>query len=359
VRRKKTEIGMERVEFNATPTFVGSFPHRNADYVLDKVVQTAPEMPVWPQLPNRDFRESMYVQHTEGFPGLVLNLNDQKIHFRTDERFYEELEPFYQAVVEENVDYFAIGTDHALGLHLFLDRITALGDRRPHWIKGQLTGPFSFAMTVTDENKRSIAYNPELNEMAILGTAMKARWIARTLKMCGSSATVVLDEPYLCSFGSAFVNVAREDVVAALNTVIESIHKEGALAGVHCCGNTDWALPLETDVDILNLDAYEFFHGLPLYPDRLNSFLDQGGILSFGIVPTSDVAMGTSPRELLTELADRAGQLEAKGADREQLYRQSMLTPACGVGSKSEQVADRVIDLLAELTPLVREQGHL
>lgn len=353
------ESGMERIEFNATPTFVGSFPHRNADYVLDRIVQTVPEMPVWPQLPNRDFRESMYVQHTEGFPGVVLNLDSQKIHFITDDRFYSELEGFYQAVVEEDIDHFAIGSEFALGLHRFLERIEAMATDRPSWLKGQLTGPFSFAMTVTDENKRSIAYNPELNEVAVQGTAMKARWIARRLKATGSSPIVVLDEPYLCSFGSAFVNVAREDVVAALKTVIESIHKEGALAGVHCCGNTDWSLPLETNLDILNLDAYEFFHGLPLYPDSLNSFISRGGVLSLGIVPTSDAAMETSPEELLGELADRADLLQMKGIDREQLYRQSLLTPACGVGSKSEQVADRVIDLLAELARLVREQGHL
>jgi methionine synthase II (cobalamin-independent) len=350
---------MERVEFNAKPTFVGSFPHKNVDYVLDRIAETAPEIPAWPQLPNRDFRESMYVQHTEGFPGSVLNLETQKFYFKIDDRFYEELESFYHAVVEENIDYFAIGADHALGLHRFLERLGALGAGRSDWLKGQLTGPFSFAMTVTDENKRSIAYNPELNEMAIQGTALKARWIAKAMNATGSNAIVVLDEPYLCSYGSAFVNVDREDVVAAFNTVIESIHREGALAGLHCCGNTDWSLPLETDLDILNFDAYEFFHGLPLYPDQLKAFLNQGGTLSFGIIPTSDIALSTSAEQLLAELTDRVDQLESKGMVRDQLYRQSLLTPACGVGSKSERVADRVIDLLAELAHLVREQGHL
>jgi hypothetical protein len=301
----------------------------------------------------------MYVQHTEGFPGVVLNPDSQKIHFTTDDRFYTELEGFYQAVVEEDIDFFAIGSDFALGLHRFLERIEAMGAERPSWLKGQLTGPFSFAMTVTDENKRSIAYHPELNEVAIQGTAMKARWMARTMRATGCGAIIVLDEPYLCSFGSAFVNVSRNEVVAALNTVIESIHLEGALAGVHCCGNTDWSLPLETGLEILNLDAYEFFHGLPLYPDRLKVFLDRGGILSLGIVPTSEIVLETSAEQLLAQLASRVDQLEGKGIDRGQLYRQSLITPACGVGSKSERVADRVVDLLSELAPRVRQQGHL
>jgi len=37
-------------------------------------------------------------------------------------------------------------------------------------------------MTVTDENKRSLAYNPELYEVAVQGMAMKARWVARKLR---------------------------------------------------------------------------------------------------------------------------------------------------------------------------------
>ncbi len=350
---------MKAVEFNALPTVVGSFPHKEASSVLDRIFKALPELPAWPQLPSRDFRESMYVQCIEGFPGAVLDLEAEKLHFSVNQRFYEELESFYQAVVEENVDYFAISRDHALGLHLFLDRIRSVRTERPGWLKGQVTGPFSFAMTVTDENKRAVAYNPELNEVSVQGIAMKARWIARKLLELSEGAVVVLDEPYLCSFGSAFLNVPREDLVISLNTAAEAIHKEGALAGVHCCGNTDWSLPLEADIDILNLDAYEFFHGLPLYPSELKAFLDRGGILSLGIVPTSEVVEDLDAELLLKELENRVAQLEAKGIDREQLYRQSMITPACGMGTKSIAVADRVLDLLVELSDLVREQGRL
>ena len=40
-----------------------------------------------------------------------------------------------------------------------------------------------------------------------------------------------IDEPYLCSFGSAFVNVPRNDCIAAIDASVTAIHKEGALAG--------------------------------------------------------------------------------------------------------------------------------
>ena len=60
---------------------------------------------------------------------------------------------------------------------------------------------------------------------------MKARWMARKLREVAEGVLVVLDEPYLCAFGSAFVNVPRNDVIAAIDAAVEAIHKEGALAG--------------------------------------------------------------------------------------------------------------------------------
>jgi hypothetical protein len=211
-------------------------------------------------------------------------------------------------------------------------------------------------MTVTDQNKRSLAYDPDLYEVAVQGMAMKARWMARRLRQVAESALVTLDEPYLCSFGSAFVNVPRGDVIAAIESAVAAIHKEGALAGLHCCGNTDWSLVLSTSLDVINFDAYEYFQGLTLYPEELRAFLLRGGTLSWGIVPASRACAELDARVLLNALDDRIGQLVAKGMDRGMLYRQSMLTPACGLATESLERADRAVDVLLELSDLVRER---
>jgi hypothetical protein len=211
-------------------------------------------------------------------------------------------------------------------------------------------------MTVTDENKRALAYNPELYEVAVQGMAMKARWVARKLRQVAEGVLVVLDEPYLCSFGSAFVNVSRNDVIAAIGLAVAAIHKEGALAGLHCCGNTDWSLVLSTDLDVVNFDAYEYFQGLSLYPAELRSFLRKGGILSWGIVPASRANGNLTPPALLNALDHRVEQLAAKGLDRGLLYQQALLTPSCGLGTESVERAERLMDALAELSCLVRER---
>ncbi|MGA2269589.1 MAG: hypothetical protein ABSH44_14060 [Bryobacteraceae bacterium] len=342
--------------FAAIPTVVGSFPHTEPQRLLDRIFSLFSEMPAWPQMPVRDWRESMYVQYAERLPGAVVDREEQRIYFRSDEALAGELEAFYQAVVDEDVERFAISPEYAMGLHLFLDSVPRLGGHRPKWVKGQVTGPFSFAMTVTDENKRSLAYNPELYEVAVQGMAMKARWVARKLREVAEGVLVVLDEPYLCSFGSAFVNVPRNDVIAAIDLGVAAIHKEGALAGLHCCGNTDWSLVLSTDLDVVNFDAYEYFQGLSLYPAELRSFLGKGGVLSWGIVPASRANGNLSPHALLDALDDRVEQLAAKGIDRGALYRQALLTPSCGLGTESVERADRLMDALAKLSCLVRER---
>jgi len=303
---------MQYPRFCAAPSLVGSFPHTDPQALVEEIFRRFTVLPAWPQLPVRDWLESMYVQYSEGLPGAVVDRVAERICFSAGDGFEGQLEAFYQAVVEQDVERFAIGRDYASGLHLFLESLPGLGAGRPRWLKGQVTGPFSFAMTVTDENKRALAYTPELHEVAVQGMAMKARWMARRLRQAAEEgALVVLDEPYLCSFGSAFVNVSRQDVIAALDNAVEAIHREGALAGLHCCGNTDWSLVLGTALDVISFDAYEFFQGLSLYPAELERFLRNGGTLSWGIVSPSRSGAGLDPRTLLAALDEAIAKADA------------------------------------------------
>lgn len=343
--------------FSGLATLVGSFPHPDAEPLVASILERFPGMPAWPQLPARDFRESMYVQCAEGLPGAVIDPERQRIFFRADDAFAEALELFYQAVVEGDVERFAISPEHARGLYRFLEAVPRLGARRPAWVKGQVTGPFSFAMTVTDEGKRSLAYTPELYEVAVQGMAMKARWLARALRGVAPGALVVLDEPYLCSFGSAFVNVSREDVMAALDGAAAAVHAEGALCGLHCCGNTDWSLVLSTGIDVVSFDAHDYFEGLSLYPRELNAFLERGGTLGWGIVPTSGQAAAVGAAALLAELRDRMAALARKGMPRERLRSQALLTPACGLGSRTVADAEQAVDVLVEVAAAWRDGG--
>jgi hypothetical protein len=128
---------------------------------------------------------------------------------------------------------------------------------------------------------------------------------------------------------------------------------------VHCEENTDWGLLMETDLDILDFDAYDHVQAMTLYPTEMRDFLNQGGCLGWGIVPTLDREAAAS--ETIPSLVDRfdegMARLMQKGFDRDLLLRRALITPSCGAGGVlTEPLAERVLRMLAEISTLLRER---
>ncbi len=168
---------------------------------------------------------------------------------------------------------------------------------------------------------------------------------------------VFLDEPGLTGFGSsAFISVSKEDVVAALGEVIEAIHAEGALAGIHVCANAEWSLILDSAADIVSFDAYSFFDKFILYPEQIKRFINRGGILAWGIVPTGDIASieKESVESLFVLWEKEVAQIEAIGIDRSIIIAQSLITPSCGTGALPLEAAMRVIGLTRDVSERIR-----
>jgi hypothetical protein len=135
----------------------------------------------------------------------------------------------------------------------------------------------------------------------------------------------------------------------------ESMEGIGCHRAVHCCGNTDWGMVLSTDLDILSFDAYGYGRTLALFPSELSSFLDRGGVVSWGIVPNSG-GTEVSAEALSDMLESQIGLLEAKGIDGDKVAEQSMITPQCGLGGAEESTADRVIALTGQVSELMRSR---
>ncbi len=227
------------------------------------------------------------------------------------------------------------------------------------WAKGQVTGPVSLGLSVTDQDRYAILYHDLLGDVVVKMLAMNARWQVRQLRAVRPQVLIFVDEPYLVSFGSAYVSLERDAVIAMLNEVFAAIHSEGALAGVHCCGNTDWSLLLDTSVDVLNLDAFGYLEALSLYPAELRAFLDRGGIIAWGIVPNNETIHNLSAGDLAERLWDGLRQLGERAAARgvhiapEDLLERGLLTPSCGLGTASPEVADQVYATLTALKEIL------
>jgi methionine synthase II (cobalamin-independent) len=340
---------MHSLEPGFRATGVGSLPHTNVKRACDLIRRYLPDIPAWPQLPRRNFRESIYAQYSRGFPGLVLR--DGRVVVDRARGLERELEQLYTRYLENDLASAALCPEYAAGLAHFqtlhFDGVQA--------IKGQVIGPVSWGLTVTDADRRAILYDEVLADAIGKHLRLQAMWQERALRKLAPQTIVFVDEPYLASYGSAYVAVEREQVTALLEEVFGGLR---GLKGIHCCGNTDWSLLLSTSVDILNFDAYNFSETLALYPHELRAFLERGGILAWGIVPVrDDIQVMRETPESLTARLEAAFQLVAsKGAPRELLERSALLTTACGLGTLSENGAERALQLLGEVSRRMQDK---
>jgi hypothetical protein len=219
----------------------------------------------------------------------------------------------------------------------------------------------SLGLTVVDQDLRSILYNDLLADAIVKNAAMNARWQVRQLRAIRPHVIVFVDEPYMASFGSAFISLSREQVITMLDEIFAAIHQEGALAGVHCCANTDWSVLLGTAVDILNLDAYGYLENLALYPADLRAFLDRGGVIAWGIVPNTSDIFSVTPEGLAQRLRDGlkliGDKARAHGVaiDVDELAQRSLIAPSCGLGPATVEIADRALDMLVRTGDVLRD----
>jgi len=346
-------------------TTIGSLPHTDVALGTRLIFENTPQIPAWVQLPRRVFHENMMVQFTEGMPGLVED--GERVYFDTDAPdFISQLTDFYTrylAVTENGdsdaLDSFGLSPQYAAGFEELVARLPEQATPQV-MLKGQVTGPFTLGTNLLDQDRRCSYYDDQLHDVIVKTVALKAMWQITQLGAFGPQVMIFLDEPSLLGFGSqTFITISREDIIGDINEVVAAIHDRGGLAGVHCEENTDWSLLMETDLDILDFDAYDHMQAITLYPTELHVFLERGGSLGWGIVPTLDTeaAATETVASLLARFNEGVERLVSKGFDRDLLLRRALITPSCGAGGVlTEPLAERVLDLLRQLATTLRNQ---
>jgi methionine synthase II (cobalamin-independent) len=335
------------IEFNCLPTAIGSMPHTDPEEACAQILNYLKEIPCWPQLPKRSFKENMNAQFSEGFPGAVLK--DDSLYIDRAQDLSKPLEQLYAAYLEDDVDKYPVSPDHAAGLHSFLGSTNL----KPLVVKGQVTGPVTWGLSVTDNEGKAIIYDDALGEVVAKFLKLKAGWQEKELSQISPNTIIFVDEPYMASFGSVSVPLSGEKVVSLLDEVLAGIK---GLKGVHCCGNTDWSVLLSTKIDILSFDAYNYAQSLSLYPKEVKSFLDRKGVIAWGIVPNDEISLA---KETAASLKDRLEEAMApfarNGVPFKELIEQGLLTPSCGLEPlDTTEASARALELLAELSAKIR-----
>ncbi|MDI6795848.1 MAG: hypothetical protein QMD09_02835 [Desulfatibacillaceae bacterium] len=342
-------------------TLIGSLPVNDHKAALEMVRGAAPHIPPWAQLPLYP-AEGMIAQFVHGLPGVEHKKN--KIVLNTSGKdfdaqllnFYEDYLSVSQAVKVPDDSRFALAQKDAPGFF-------ALENALETWpeplfaVKGQVTGPFTLATALADSQGRAAFYDDRLRDCIVKSLAQKARWQVERLSRFGVPVILFLDEPALAGFGSsAFISVSGADISQCLGEVISAINEAGGISGIHVCANTDWGLVLESGARIINLDAYSFTEPFILYAKSLKAFLEAGNTVAWGIIPTADPAdIRRESAASLVELYQKAvAAFEKAGIDGNKLRSQSLITPACGLGSLDIDSAARVLELTKEVSALLR-----
>jgi methionine synthase II (cobalamin-independent) len=343
-------------KLNGTPIAIGSLPHTGEKEALDFILEHfAPGIPFWPQLPKRGYLESFYVQYAEGLPGVVIDPDKGRIHLETESSM-DQVAAFYESYGAGDWDKFAISPDYSAGL---AELVSRLNGNKVSVIKGHVTGPMSFALSVADQNDRLLAYHEDFFDIVIRGMTAKGLWQQKVLSALGDQVIIFFDEPSLVGYGSAYVQVTREQIEQALALAVESLHEVGAQVGIHCCANTDWSLILTSGADILSFDAFSYFENLTVYGKELAAFYDRGGRVAFGIVPTDDKVFYLTAEELTARLSDQIDALVKIGIDRDAAITQSLISPACGLGTTDVPLAERALTLTKETSAAFQEKFKL
>jgi hypothetical protein len=332
---------------NFLTTAMAVMPHKDVSRALDLALSL--DVPFWPQLPHVSYYEDMYVQASEHFPGILLDLKERTVRFSM-EQFIGEFE---EAMAHfDEPEYLDISETYSTVYHRFLD--LDLSDRPA--IRGQLEGPISFGFHVLDQDDRPILFNDTIRPFMIEFLAKRANVQLNRLKNLNANAFLFIDEPGLQFLFSALSGYGDVAAKSDMETFFSSIERP---RGVHLCGNPDWDFLLNLDLDILSLDVYSNGEVFVAYAQSIHRFLDRGGVIVWGVAPTNIEPFEKEDVDSLeTRLTQLWNYLADEGIDRELLLSRSMLSPAtcCLVNPDGGKTVERAFAMIQALSLRLREK---
>jgi hypothetical protein len=291
----------------------------------------------------------------EGMPCVKVDAKRRKISFDLSSQREDELLPFYEHVLANDVDYFAISEQWAPGMYALLRELQKEAPPELKVVHIQTPGPISFALSATDEKGAPAFYNETMRDIMVKTIAMKAKWQERVVRdaLPGVETLVDYGEPALIVHSSAVGSGYKEDLINTINEVLGAV--EG-MAGIHCCGNIDWSMLMDTNADFISFDAFAYADKVALYPEDLNRFLRRGGMLAWGIVPTFNEKIAVESVDSLVELLEHGMQVMInKGIDKDMLAETSWVTPSCSTANMSLEMAERAFTYTNEVSQRMRE----
>jgi methionine synthase II (cobalamin-independent) len=316
------------------PTSVGSLPHRDRHAAIDFVLARTPELPAAPTLPGVDPVEMMVPQALWAVPGV--HVGDDGTFSVPDPEALDPAAPLG--------DRDLLGRPFA-SWRAFLDAVAGRTDP----IKLQLTGPITAGLVLVDAGVPA----PLAFGVAARAVADRARDLLALAdrRAPGVPRLVVFDEPGLVGGLRPDLPMSADAVVDLLSGALAAVEGR-AQSGVHVCGPADWRLILQAGPGLLSVPVGADVTGSA---GALGSFLERGGWVAWGAVPT-DGPMGEHASRYWRQLSAQWCELVQNGCDPVLLRRQALVTPVCGLALHDQVQTDHVFTLCRSLAERIHDQ---
>ena len=333
----------------ALTTAMGILPHTNLEEALKLALSL--DIPFWPQLPRYRFKEDMYAQFAEHFPGLIIDEEKELLRF-SHERFTQELDEYL--LHSSDPSFFALSPEYSTAFRSFLKQDLAAYPL----VRGQTVGPISFGLKICDEDLKPMIYNDFVREILYDFLKQKMTWQYLELEKVHPQPFVWLDEPGLEMIFNSFSAYTSELAQSEYRAFLAQLPGP---KGVHLCGNPDWSFLLGADLDILSVDAFSWGHILVRYLDEVKEFLQRGKIIAWGITPTLTSELETETAATLTDRLLKLWEFLGKhGLEEALIFDRSWLAPSrcCLINADGTASVERSFRLLKEIGERIRAASN-
>lgn len=293
-----------------------------------------------PSLPGRAVVECMLGQAAVGVPGLAVDSAGMlEIADRNSPG----------ASMHDVASGALLDTDAFAGFRAFLD----LAAKIPFdgaAVKWQFVGPVTLGVALeragldraTAFDLASARVRSSLAELSSEVTAV----------LPNSPQMVVLDEPWLGELMTPGFPIPPDEAIDRMSGAMAAL-PSNTVTGIHCCAPCDIATLLASGPGVISIPVAP---GLVEWAGYLNRFLDDGGIVAWGAVPT-DGPVPSRPDRAWRDLSDLWCALVQRGCDPVQLRRRSLVSPQCGLASHSVLNARNIARLTADVGKRVKDQS--
>ena len=343
-------------------TAIGSLPDIGTQEGLQLVLRSLPRIPHWPQFPKRpqEYLTHQFLQVLVDYDIMEVSQNNNPTINAERPQFIKKLTAFYETYLEAAggnpaaLEKFAIPDWAGAGFSALVNELEKNRQFKPAHVKGQLVGPLTAGLQIMDSNNIPVFYDDQLRDVVIKALTMNIRWQVTQLSRTQLPVIIFLDEGLLHAYGHRdFLGISAKMISDAFRELIEAIKENGAEAGVHFCSRADWDLLFPVRPDILAFDAYSYFSGMLAAADKVDTFLAGGGTIAWGLIPSYEACFEETAASLCQRWQDYIKRLEEKGVDGARLRRQYLITPSCGTGFYTPDIARRVYQLLQETGELI------